>query len=40
MVVWLAITLTTGAWFGAGGFTVMGMVTEVSSCESEAVSFI
>src|SRR5262249_3919673 len=26
-------------WFGAGGLTVIGMVTELLSCESEAVSF-
>jgi len=39
MEFWLAITVTDGAWFGAGGFTVMGMLTELLSCESEAVSF-
>jgi len=36
---WLAITLTDGAWFGAGALTVMGIVTELLSWESEAVSF-
>src|SRR3954469_11948410 len=29
MEFWLAITLTVGAWFGAGGFTVTGTVTEL-----------
>ena len=39
MEFWLAITITDGAWFGAGGLTVIGIVTELLSCESEAVSF-
>src|SRR5689334_14846860 len=37
--VWLAITVTDGAWFGAGGLTVIGTVTELVSWESDAVSF-
>jgi hypothetical protein len=28
---WLAITFTDGAWFGAGGLTVIGIVTELLS---------
>src|SRR5215467_11376872 len=36
--VWLAMTVTDGAWLGAGGLTVIGIETELLSCESEAVS--
>ena len=39
MEFWLAITDTDGAWLAAGGLTVIGTVTELLSCESEAVSF-